>query len=196
MSAQKIGGHEPNQFLDRISKSLGTIGAVTVLLFAGSGIAAADVMYNFVGAPFNTFTNTTCPPTCELTGSFTVATALPPNLVVDQGSFTPISFSFTDGLSTVTNLTATISGFSVGTDASGKIVTWDIFADDAFSQMFAFSDPPNLTQEGNNAQTYQAYFFGHTSGGSWTVVPEPSTLLMLGSSVFGLAGGLRRKLTR
>jgi hypothetical protein len=196
MSAQKIGSHEPNQFLDRISKSLGAIGAVTVLLFAGSGIAAASVQYNFVSSPFNTFINTTCPPTCNLTGSFTVATALPPNLVVDQGFFTPISFSFTDGVSTVTNLTASFSEFSVGTNASGKIVTWDISADDAFSQMFAFSDPPTETQEGNNAQTYQAYFFGNTSGGSWTVVPEPSTLLMLGSSVFGLAGLLRKKLTR
>lgn len=111
-----------------------------------------------------------------------------------SGSFTPISFSFTDGVSTVTNLSATFSEFSVDTNASGKIVNWAVYADDASSQMFAYSDPPNQTQEGNNAATSQAYFFGSIPGGVWTEVPEPSSLLLLGSGIAAGIGILHNRL--
>jgi hypothetical protein len=50
------------------------------LLNAPASLGQATT-YQFVGVPFNQLSDTTCPPTCRLTGYFVVAQPLAPNLV-------------------------------------------------------------------------------------------------------------------
>lgn len=81
-------------------------------VFEAAGLAPfarADTTYTYTGNPFTAFfaldtTAPACPPTCMITGSFTVAQPLAANL--SSYSFTPEAFSFTDGNIPITNLTS------------------------------------------------------------------------------------------
>jgi hypothetical protein len=148
-------------------------------------IASANTTYSFTGVRFNHFSNTNCPPTCNITGTITLAQPLPPNinLPVEQlassiSNFTPLSFSFTDGVTTATNQTCTTDNiFNANTDANGNITQYAISVcfNHSGSYFFLFYYPPSGTLVGlngtNNGVSYQTYFNdGSTvSGGTWTV---------------------------
>lgn len=128
-----------------------TLLLVLVCLVAGRP-AKAQATYNFVGVPFNTFSNTSCPPTCQITGSFTLAEPLAPNLSVPisqfapdaagvTGSLTPTAFSFTDGVQTFTNFNTSDWGFSADTDAQGNITNYGFQMSAADNGLYAFSGP-------------------------------------------------------
>jgi hypothetical protein len=113
-----------------------------------------------------------------------------------SGSFTPLSFSFTEGTITWTNLNTVDSGFAFDTDSLGKITFYSFFADLANgSDVSVFFDgPTELTQlfASNNAGGYSASFSSEgASGGTWTSetsvsTPEPSSLLLLGIGLIAL----------
>src|SRR6266852_9607446 len=75
-------------------------------------VSEANTVYTYTGNPFNQFFSATCPPECDISGSFTVSAPLAPNLT-SLFIFTPNSFSFTDGIVTVTQTNATTSAFEV-----------------------------------------------------------------------------------
>jgi hypothetical protein len=135
-------------------------------LFIFAGVAQAQqTTYYFVSVPFTTFSpGTNCPPTCRITGSFTVSQPLPPNInlpvnIIDSsGTFTPTSFTFTDGVRTITNTTATISGFAVNTDANGNIVQWNFYAQNSTFYVFGFYFPDTDSQAGFANNSGGAYF--------------------------------------
>lgn len=151
----------------------------TILVAGGSTTGQTGFTYSFVGAPFTTFTGTSCPPVCRITGSFTLAQPLAPNLnqnIGGSGAFTPASFSFTDGVTTFTNLNTSSSGFAVDTDANGKITLYSFFMSGpgggAGLNVF-FDGPGQDTQEGVNLNNYQASFQGvGAPGGIWTLGPQ------------------------
>lgn len=103
------------------------------LLIALPTLAAT---YTYTGPFFNSFTNhTTCTlGTCtdyssamHVTGSFSTATPLAPNLANSDISAAIASYSFNDGINTIasSNPNARISIFQVSTDNSGAIIpTW------------------------------------------------------------------------
>jgi hypothetical protein len=173
---------------------------LTVILALVPGAVLADsTTYSYISTPFNSFSGTTCPPTCNITGSFTVAMPFPPNQMQDiggSGSFTPLSFSFTEGTITWTNLNTVDSGFAFDTDSLGKITFYSFFADLANgSDVSVFFDgPTELTQlfASNNAGGYSASFSSEgASGGTWTSetmvsTPEPSSLRLLGIGLIAL----------
>ncbi len=156
----------------------------------------SSVVYTFTGAPFNQFVNTSCPPTCRITGSITLAQPLPPNINLPVGqlagsssNFTPLSFSFTDGVTTATNQTCPDTIFNANTDANGNITQYAMSV--CFSQgskyFFLFYYPPFSTQEGiNNGASYQAYFLASSgvSGGTWSIssaqTPPPVIISVTG----------------
>jgi len=157
----------------------------------------AQSTYSYVSPPLNTFENTACLPTCAISGSLTLAAPLPPNLVGDiggSGDIFPSSFSFTDGLSTWTNLNSGTYGFSFDTNNLGNITNFDVYADSSFGGIYAFYDgPENDTQIGSNTNTYGASLEGTgLPGGTWMLdtppmtTPEPSTLSLFGSGLLGL----------
>ncbi|HEV2987281.1 MAG TPA: dockerin type I domain-containing protein, partial [Candidatus Angelobacter sp.] len=144
---------------------------------AGAGLTT----YVYVGAQLNQFVGTSCPPTCHLTGSFTVAQPLPPNLVQDvggSGAFTPLSFTFTDGVTTFTQVNSPLSGFAVHTDGNGNIVQWGMFmaGPGGGAGLFLFyGGIGSEAQQGVNIDSYQAYFFSSTSpGGAWSIASANS----------------------
>ena len=88
-----------------------------------TGSALATTTYDYTGNAFNDFRNGgACPPTCNITGSFTVATPLAPDLPLTL--ITPISFSLSAGLTTLVDGDPANTSLEVSTDASGAISTW------------------------------------------------------------------------
>jgi hypothetical protein len=157
------------------------LGALTLLLSFQPVAEASTTTYVYVGAQLNQFVGTTCPPTCHLTGSFTVAQPLPPNLVEDvggSGAFTPLSFTFTDGVTTFTQFNSPVSGFAVHTDANGNISQWGMFmaGPGGGAGLFLFyGGIGSEAQQGVNIDSYQAYFFSNTSpGGTWSIASANS----------------------
>jgi hypothetical protein len=61
--------------------------------------AKADTTYTYTGPQFTEFGAAVCPPTCNITGSFTLATPLPANVTVAIDTF-----AFITGPYTFTNL--------------------------------------------------------------------------------------------
>lgn len=170
-----------------------------LLTFCMAASVKADSTYSYVSPTLDTFAGTgACPPNCNILITMTLVEPLPPNLMQDIGSSGdtfPLSFSFTDGTNTWTNHNTVDDGFSFDTDSSGNITYFDAYADGPNSTVYAYyQGSSNTTQIGSGTATYDAYLSGvGAPGGTWTLekpasTPEPSSLMMLGVGLLGLAG--------
>ena len=92
-----------------------------MLLGPLSAAARADVVYTYQGNAFNTYpTGLSCPPVCRVTGSFTLAAALAPNL--DLAAITPSSFAISAAGTTLTDHVPGDSSLAISTDGTGTII--------------------------------------------------------------------------
>ena len=152
--------------------------------------AKADTTYTYTGAPFFEFGAAVCPPTCNITGSFTLPTPLPAN-----ASATIKTFAFSAGPYIFTSLTN--GPFGVSTNAAGVIDSWsiDMVEDlgggvaEISSGAPTFDDELEFGADDGLGDGGLKFFFGADAGGIgfWTRsrstgVPEPAsgTLLMAG----------------
>jgi hypothetical protein len=176
-------------------------------LFSSASVTLAQqTTYSFTGVPFTTFAlGNTCPPTCTITGSFTVSQPLPPNInlpvatIDGSGTFTPESFAFTNGVETITNATAKDSGFAVNTDANGNIVQWNFYAENSATYIFGFYFPGQDSQVGFNDISGEGYFDAiGVPTGTWSsrlrISPRIAVLLPITgspfSATFAASGGV------
>jgi hypothetical protein len=178
--------------------------AAALMACSTARIARADTTYSYTGNAFNDFRNGgACPPTCNVTGSFTVATPLAPELPLTV--ITPISFTLTSSLVTLTDGDPSGSSLAVATDASGAIVAWawvELGPAGNIAARILTEDTPDTVADdvrlGNNAPPFVG-FGGPTIGlvqndpGIWTQTPEPSFLLPLAGVLLLAFGRARSK---
>jgi hypothetical protein len=180
----------------------GVLGALAVFLFGALPVAASadPVTYTYTGNDFTSFTQPSAYTTSDsVTGSVTLSSALADNIntfVLEPGA-SVLSFSFSDGLQTITNLNATGSAFAFKTDASGNITDWQLtvnigpVASDSIASVNA---PGNLgvfdqgvfeNSQGTNRSSAGTWVTGSTSVS--TDVPEPASIAILCVGLLGFA---------
>jgi hypothetical protein len=130
----------------------------------------AQAAYTYQGNPFNSFTFLTCPPWCQISGSFTVPSPLPANF---SGVVVPTLFSFTDGVDLFT--TANPNGasyFHIVTNSNGNVVQWLI--------QFGITAGPGAglyQTENDNSAVIDLINLGGFSGEGASISNSPGTWL-------------------
>jgi hypothetical protein len=111
----------------------------------------------------------------------------------------------------LTNANSVVNDFTAVTDASGDVLYWDI----SLSSTLPYPSNEDVVTDycgpyprpfplsncvgglGTNAIDYEdalsGYVYNFALPGTWTVTPEPSTFLLLGSGLVGLVGAAWRK---
>jgi PEP-CTERM motif-containing protein len=184
-----------------------------VLVLGASPLAKADAIYTYTGNNFTQFYNGSihpsivCSPLCNITGSFTLSSALGANL--SNVTISPVSYSFTDGLSTNTDANSVVDNFQISTDGAGNITAWTIYTQINPNHSPCSQNEYGIyTSNGHDlgeisgdlcTSPYDQYAQSFTSGtwvetNSVTATPEPASLALLGSGLLGIGAGLRRKL--
>jgi hypothetical protein len=177
-----------------------TLFAVAALCVS-SLAAHADTVYNYVGPDFQYFDGPYTA-TDNVTGSFTVANPIPPGY---SGLVYTSSFSFNDGVQTITNANAHFVNFNITTDANGDIIYYAIRVTendpltyiDLENQNTSFGDVgANFVNDESMGEIGGAtvYLSGEfTEAPAISATPEPSSFALLGTGLLGVATVLRKR---
>lgn len=170
------------------------VGLLLVWLLAWTASPTiADVIYKYAGNPFTTATS---PYTTSdfVFGTIELSSILLPNL--NEAPIQLTAFSFSDGVQTLTSASLPIPTDSlVSTDASGAIASFWRFEfggknPDAPVIQTLNGVPGLMTQdEGRLGNLTMGASIGANSNdpGVWTLVPEPSPIILVTTGIVGLA---------
>jgi hypothetical protein len=176
--------------------------ACSLLVVALCPGARADTVYTYTGNPFDQFSaGAACPPLCSISVSFTLAEPLPDNLPF-LTLVSPLSFSFTDGSTTITQANQSFMAFGLGTDSQGNIGAWEVEVSSGsspanFLELSTSSfkgDSDDSTCKGLPCTIDFASIVDNP--GKWTsstTVPEPSSLLLFGPAFLGIISWRKRQ---
>jgi hypothetical protein len=183
--------------------------------FASVTQALATTIYAYTG---NNFTLYPSPYTDQMSVSATFSLAQPLAANLNFSSVSPISFSLSDGVNTITdqsdNLLSTLFRFI--TDGSGNIQEWNVSVltdfptqsvgetritigtvnNPSLGQIYDQGLISTCTNTGNcSSGLVQTNAFISGSPGAWqvTTVPVPAAAWLFGSGLLGLIGVARRK---
>jgi hypothetical protein len=188
-----------------------------ILVSGNADRALADTVYTYTGNAVSNCNGIYVVPCSQnqiaISGYFTVANELAANL--SFSAIAPTSFSFSDGggifaLSSAQSLTE--KTFLISTDSQGHITFWGIALDniatgcanvDGEACIGTYSNDSGsgdytgfLSNQGTPSQSFGS---GQNGGvpGLWTIsqtaVPEPSSLMLLGTGMAGIMEVVRRK---
>ena len=174
------------------------LGLLAFMSLLGFSPASADTIYTYTGNDFTSnsgsFTDAD-----KVTGTIDLATALGDN----SGSveISPVSYSFSDGVQTLTNSNSSLSGY-LATNAVGTPVMWDLLIQlpDYLGEVSSKAIGPLPEDQEDFAYVQQAsYSFGSNSDpGNWTTTtsvaatPLPATLPLFAGGL-GFVGYLTRR---
>jgi hypothetical protein len=189
-------------------------GVICALTMWGAACANASVEYSYTGNDFTTVISDIGGPyttSDSVTGSFVLPTALAGNL--PGAVVNPTSFSFFDGIQTLSTGNSTSVFFRVWTDGSGHIENWEVRLENnglGYNYLVeTYNDPPGLSPTVQDLGSQRQIFIpvnrliqGSNLGlpGTWEVtnvpaVPEPSTwaTMLIGFAGLGFAGYRKAK---
>jgi hypothetical protein len=202
--------------------------ALLAALFAPTILLADSYTYTYTGQSFTAYYAYSGPVLFNsldsVSGEFTLSAPLSDNLS-SLTTINPASFSFTDDVNTITNLTANYSSFQVETNGHGDITEWTIFIQmpdpsGPGEDLIQTSSAPGSAYDQGNSDYYTSRFscsfncyytdfYGSvgsnqssdgSSAGAWAETnssasgtPEPPSLMLLATGLFGAAALLRRR---
>ena len=184
----------------RLSLTARLLLATTAALLLSASITRADVIYTYTGNDFTSVSGSYTT-TDSITGYIDLSTAL--GATSGPLTLTPVSFSFSDGLQTISNTNATAALFSdFYTNASGVPISWAI-------ALVTSGGSNNIGSCVTNASVtcmpgdFDQGNFGMSTGtvnndpGSWAVTetPLPAALPLFATSLgaMGLLGWRRKR---
>ena len=199
------------------------IGATCIyILSIAAAPAFGSVIYSYTGNNFDAFSSPSSYTTSNaVTGNIELAGALSSSLI--DRPVVPLSFSFYDGVRTITEINATRSNFYISTDAAGLISGWtvqviidilggseveggetQIIGSTNLEQAGIFFDIGKSDMCNGNVNvicTNSVIDYGRVdAAGAWAVqsgdvgaVPVPAAVWLFGSGLLGLVGVARRK---
>jgi hypothetical protein len=176
------------------------IGCAFVMVISLATIAVpsarASVVYSYAGNPFNTFSGPAFSGQDSVTGEFTVASALGDNF---NGNLSPSQFSFSNGLTSITNFNLPSPVFDIQTSNTGQIIEWSISLSIGLGSAGTTISTSNLSDRSSSIGP-TTFSSASNSGdpGVWSSVastPLPPSLLLFatGFGVFGLLRWLRNR---
>ena len=158
----------------------------TCLVFIQLPANAEPYVYAYTGKNYDTFTNTLFNTSMGISGHFEFAEPLGQNLTL--ASINPVSYSFTNGVSTLTETTSTSSeGLFVSTDETGKIVDWSfsmsegnsderlvgdkyhIISTAPVNDLTFFAELISITGDGLNFSAILAAAYSTVQAGTWDI---------------------------
>jgi hypothetical protein len=171
------------------------ISSALAVLFAMDAVSGrADVVYSYTGVAFTTVSGSYTT-SMKVTGSIDLTSALGANF--GPATVTPNSFSFSDGLQTITQTPPSVFSFFVlQTEFFGNINFWQIVLSIIIGEQCC--DEIVVTLSGDHAEFVPSQAFNNTAG-SWSApvstVPLPATLPLFASGLgaLGLLGWRRKK---
>lgn len=191
-----------------LSASASSVIAVALLAGMAPTAKAGSVTYTYTGNDLTTFIGTTgLTGNDSITASVTFSAALGPDLAFTTE--TPIAWSFTDGVHTVSSTDAgSQSSFEFGTDSNGAIDAWYAAGGDTGvwgmyltnQSNYEFELLPDFTpytynEASEDWSTFESVAFD-TTPGSWAeqaTTPEPSTMLLIAPGLITLIYRVRSR---